>query len=303
MPGRELSRRWRRRCTCGWARRAAPSAPGSGVPLAVGAGEHRQHQARRARAAQRDRVLGACPCRSSRRPSAGGRRPGASTVTRIREPARNAWATGKIGTRTSVYLPLGSGAASCSRCVGNGVERGRRAAVELAVRGAQPAVLDVGLVAVGPDLAERDLEVGVLRGRLQVEVEARRARRSRCPWPAAPVTQPEALAGRERRPVVGRLRLPGVLGPVARRASGAGGRSGRRCSWPSRRSDGFAPSDAAGAEEVARGPGLLRRPGAVAELPRASRSSPAPCGPAPLSISSRTRGSCLKSALAAATLV
>ena len=46
--------------------------------------------------------------------------PGASIVTRMREPARNACATGKIGTRTSVNAPFGSGAPSCGRCVGTG---------------------------------------------------------------------------------------------------------------------------------------------------------------------------------------
>ena len=39
-------------------------------------------------------------------------------VTRIREPARKAWTTGKIGTLTRANLPAGSRAPSLSRWVG-----------------------------------------------------------------------------------------------------------------------------------------------------------------------------------------
>ena len=69
-------------------------AAGSGVPLAVAPASTGQHQAAR-RARRRGRSCsGRCPCRRCRSPSAGGRRRGPGSVTRIREPARNACATG-----------------------------------------------------------------------------------------------------------------------------------------------------------------------------------------------------------------
>ena len=46
--------------------------------------------------------------------------------------------------------------------------------IELAVRGAQPAALHVGLLAVGPDFGDSGLEVRVCSGRFEPQVEARR---------------------------------------------------------------------------------------------------------------------------------
>ena len=47
--------------------------------------------------------------------------------------------------------------------------------VEFVVRGPELAELHVALLAVGPYFGNRDLEVGVLRGRLHIDVEARRS--------------------------------------------------------------------------------------------------------------------------------
>ena len=82
---------------------------------------------------------------------------------RMREPARNAWPNGYIGTRTS-----GRRALRERRDVGPGVglhreERGRRRRVERALAGAQPPALHVGLLAVGTHLGDRHLEVDVGR--------------------------------------------------------------------------------------------------------------------------------------------
>ena len=65
-------------------------------------------------------MLRALPLSTVAKSQRGRSPPVAVIVTRIREPARNAWATGKIGTRTSVKRPAGSRAASDSRWVGNG---------------------------------------------------------------------------------------------------------------------------------------------------------------------------------------
>ena len=66
----------------------------------VDAGHDRQHDARRGRAAAADRVDLVGPARAaSSNDHAGREPPGASMITRMREPARNTCANGNTSTR------------------------------------------------------------------------------------------------------------------------------------------------------------------------------------------------------------
>ena len=104
-----------------------------------------------------------------------GRNVGASTQHRSRDPARKTWPNGNTSTRASTGSP-GAQLADVRLVVGLvGAEgRGSRR-VEGSLAGPQPALLDEHLLAVGPHLGDRHLEVGVGSGGGQPEVERRRA--------------------------------------------------------------------------------------------------------------------------------
>ena len=221
-------------------RRSTP--PRSAARLAAQRGRRRQ---RRALRASRPRPPAARARRAARRRATsvfvvrplsivsksqrGRSPPGACTVTRMREPARNACATGKIGTRTSVELALGQRrGVVLSRWVGNGssaVDGARRAcgARRAASRSARTSRCRP---------ARTSLSVtwrSVSRGRrLEVQVEARRAgdhdvgrraARSRTRRPCRPRPAPSCTAAApSTRPP---RRCPA--------ASARDGPSGRRC--------------------------------------------------------------------------
>ena len=79
--------------------------------------------------------------------------------------------------------------------------------IELAVARSQPAALHVALLAVGPQLGERDLEVGVGRGRAQPQVDAAGSGHRHVVLEHRAVER-QRLAERQRSPVVRRVRAP-----------------------------------------------------------------------------------------------
>src|SRR6185369_17455895 len=74
--------------------------------------------------------------------------------------------SGELAGRQRARLPL--------EVRGPRLEDARRLLVELPVAGAQPTVLDVVFEAVGTDLAQRDLDVGVGRAGADPQVHASR---------------------------------------------------------------------------------------------------------------------------------
>ena len=159
--------------------------------------------------------------------------PGASSVIRIRSPGAE-----RLGERQDRDPEQAVRALRHRPRVGLqvGVHRlGRRRPRldQLAMAGAQPSALDVDLPAVGPDVAERRLEVDVLGRRLHPDVDRAGADRDdvllqRRGDPA------EALALRDLLPVVRRVRPPdraagtgGSRWPAARR-----GRPRTTAAWP-----------------------------------------------------------------------